>query len=75
MCSNTKDYFSLFEQISTDFVSEINQNQTACYDLLSSIGAINEELPKIEEFYFKVKEMRMGLEKMHKTIKAHPQNK
>ena len=30
--------------------------------MLSKMGIINEELPKLEELYSKVKEMRMSLE-------------
>ncbi len=72
MCGNTKEYFSLFEQMTVDYCEEINQNQSAFYDLISKLNSVGEELPRLEEFYFKVKEMRLGLEKMHKLIKAHP---
>ncbi len=52
-----------------DYCQEINENQSGFYDLISKLNSVSEELPKIEEFYFKVKEMRLGLEKMHKLLK------
>jgi hypothetical protein len=70
MSSNTLEYFNIFEKMTDDYCQEIDQNQSAFYDLISKFNCISEELPKIEEFYFKVKEMRLGLEKMHKTLKS-----
>jgi hypothetical protein len=52
-----------------DYCEEINLNQSAFYDLISKLNSISEELPKLEEFYFKVKEMRLGLKKMHELVK------
>jgi len=54
-----------------DYCEEINQNQSAFYDLIAKLNSISDELPKLEEFYLKVKEMRLGLEKMHKLIKSN----
>lgn len=71
MCVNTKDYFFTFEHMIADYCEEINKNQSAFYDLISKFNSITEELPKIEEFYYKVKEMRLGLEKMYKHIKSN----
>jgi hypothetical protein len=72
MCENTTEYFSLFEKMSSDYCEEINKNQSALFDLISKLNSVGEELPRLEEFYFKVKEMRLGLEKMYKIIKTHP---
>jgi hypothetical protein len=69
MCNNTKEYFQIFESMMNDYTEEINKNQSALYDLISKLNGIGDELPKIEEFYFKVKEMRLGLEKMYKLVK------
>ena len=33
--------------------------------MLSKMGIINEELPKLEELYLKVKEMRTSLEQIY----------
>jgi hypothetical protein len=55
-----------------DYCSEINQNQTDFYNLISKLSSVTDELPKIEEFYYKVKEMRLGLEKMYKLLKSSP---
>jgi len=33
------------------------------------MNAISEELPKLEELFLKVKEMRLGLEKTYKLVK------
>ncbi len=55
-----------------DYCDEINQNQSAFYDLIAKLNSISDELPNLEEFYLKVKEMRLGLEKMHKLIKSNP---
>jgi hypothetical protein len=71
MCFNTDEYFTLFEKMSIDYCNEINQNQAAFYDMISKLNSVGEELPKLEEFYYKVKEMRLGLEKMYKLIKSN----
>jgi hypothetical protein len=73
MCGNTKDYFELFERMIGDYCEEINLNQTVFYEMLSKMNTISDDLPKIEELYYKVKEMRLGLEKMYKLIKANNQ--
>jgi hypothetical protein len=54
-----------------DYCEEINQNQANLYDLVAKLNGISEELPKIEELFFKVKEMRLGLEKLYKLVKAN----
>ena len=54
---NTNVHFDKFE--------EIKQNQNALFDMLSKMGIINEELPKLEELYSKVKEMRVALESVY----------
>lgn len=69
MCSNTNEYFTVFDNMINDYSIEINQNQSAFYDLISKLNTISEDMPKIEDLYFKVKEMRLGLEKMYKLIK------
>lgn len=73
MCENSKQYFDVFEKMINDYCEEFNSNQAAFYDLISKLNGISDELPKIEELYFKVKEMRLGLEKMCKIIKSNPQ--
>lgn len=70
MCSNTQEYFSVFEKMTDDYCEEISKNQSTFYDLISKFNTISDELPKVEEFYFKVKEMRFGLEKMYKILKS-----
>jgi hypothetical protein len=57
--------------MTTDYCEEINQTQSSFYEMISKMNQVSEELPKIEEFYYKVKEMRLGLEKMHKLIKSN----
>jgi hypothetical protein len=69
MCDNTFTHFKLFDNMIEDYCQEINHNQIAFYDFISKFNIIAEELPKIEELFFKVKEMRLGLEKMYKLIK------
>jgi hypothetical protein len=54
-----------------DYCEEINQNQANFYDLIAKLNSISEEFPKIEELFFKVKEMRLGLEKLYKLVKAN----
>jgi hypothetical protein len=71
MCSNTQNYLNVFEPMVHDYCEEINQNQANLYDLLSKLNSITEEFPKLEELFFKVKEMRLGLEKMYKLVKAN----
>jgi hypothetical protein len=36
--------------------------------MLSKFNIINDELPKLAELYSKVKEMRIGIEKLHKEM-------
>ena len=62
---NTNVHFDKFEEIVNDYIEEIKQNQNALFDMLSKIGIINEELPKLEELYLKVKEMRTSLEQIY----------
>jgi len=52
-----------------DYTDEINQNLHGFYEMISKMSVISEELPKLEELYLKVKEMRLGLEKTYKLIK------
>jgi hypothetical protein len=71
MCTNTQNYFKIFESMIIDYCEEINQNQATLYDLIAKMSSCSEEFPKIEELFFKVKEMRLGLEKMYKLVKSN----
>ena len=62
---NTNVHFDKFEEIVNDYIEEIKQNQNALFDMLSKMGIINDELPKLEELYSKVKEMRVALESIY----------
>ena len=62
---NTNLHFDKFEEIINEYIEEIKQNQNALFDMLSKMGIINEELPKLEELYSKVKEMRVALETIY----------
>ena len=72
--TNTNDHFSTFENVIKDYTEEIKQNQAALYEMLSKFNVINEELPRLEELYYKVKEMRTGLEKLYKEISVNKDN-
>jgi len=37
--------------------------------MISKMNVISEEIPKLEELFLKVKEMRLGLEKTYKLVK------
>ena len=65
MSHNTNLHFDKFEELINEYIEEIKQNQNALFDMLSKMGIINEELPKLEELYSKVKEMRMALEQIY----------
>jgi len=62
---NTNLYFDKFDELINEYIEEIKQNQNALFDMLSKMGIINEELPKLEELYLKVKEMRTSLEQIY----------
>ena len=62
---NTNLHLGKFEEIIDDYVEEIKQNQNALFDMLSKMGIINDELPKLEELYSKVKEMRVALDNIY----------
>ena len=62
---NTNLHINKFEEIMNDYIEEIKQNQNALFDMLSKMGIINEDLPKLEELYSKVKEMRVALESIY----------
>ena len=64
--NNTKQHFELFNDIVKDYVNEIEQNQNSLYEMISKMAIINDELPRVEELYYKIKEMRIGLEKVYK---------
>ena len=70
MCTNTHEHFDTFQAIINDYSEEIKSNQGALYEMLSKFNVINEELPKLEELYYKVKEMRTGLEKLYREYSA-----
>ena len=65
MSHNTNLHFDKFDELIKEYIEEIKQNQNALFDMLSKMGIINEELPKLEELYSKVKEMRMALEQIY----------
>ena len=65
MSHNTNLHFDKFEEMINEYIEEIKQNQNALFDMLSKIGIINEELPKLEELYLKVKEMRTALDQIY----------
>ena len=62
---NTNAHFDKFEEIINEYIEEIKQNQNALFDMLSKMGIINDELPKLEELYSKVKEMRVALDNIY----------
>ena len=62
---NTNLHFDKFDELINEYIEEIKQNQNALFDMLSKMGIINEELPKLEELYSKVKEMRIALEQIY----------
>ena len=72
--TNTHEHFSTFENVIKDYTEEIKQNQAALYEMLSKFNVINEELPRLEELYYKVKEMRTGLEKLYKELSVNKDN-
>ena len=57
------------ESVILDYTEEINQNLHGFYEMISKMNTISEELPKLEELFLKVKEMRLGLEKTFKLVK------
>ena len=65
---NTNLHFEKFDEIINEYIEEIKQNQMALFDMLSKMSIINEELPKLEELFYKIKEMRMALEQVYKDI-------
>ena len=65
MSHNTNQHFDKFEELINEYIEEIKQNQNALFDMLSKMGIINDELPKLEELYEKVKEMRTSLEQVY----------
>ena len=77
MCSNTKDHFDIFIKLVNDFQSEIKMNQDALCEMISKLNELNDQLPVLEEFYYKVKEMRIGLDKLYKELEknAHKNSK
>ena len=62
---NTNVHFDKFEEIINEYIEEIKQNQNALFDMLSKMRIINDELPKLEELYSKVKEMRVALDNIY----------
>lgn len=67
ICTNTDEYMNMFQLIIEDYCNEIQLNQTTLFEMISKLNAINNELPRLEEFYYKVREMRYGLEKTYKA--------
>ena len=65
MSQNTNQHFEKFEELINEYIEEIKQNQSALFDMLSTMGIINDELPKLEELYNKVKEMRIALDQVY----------
>ena len=65
MSQNTNQHFEKFEELIGEYIEEIKQNQSALFDMLSKMGIINDELPKLEELYNKVKEMRIALDQVY----------
>lgn len=65
MSQNTNQHFEKFEELINEYIEEIKQNQSALFDMLSKMGIINDELPKLEELYNKVKEMRIALDQVY----------
>lgn len=68
ICINTNSHFKVFESMIKDYSNEIQMNQDAMHEMLSKFNIINDELPKLAELYSKVKEMRIGIEKLHKEM-------
>ena len=66
--TNTNDHFEEFSTIIEEYCEEISANQTALYEMISKMTIINDELPQLEELYYKVREIRIGLDKMYKEI-------
>ena len=62
---NTNVHFDKFEEIINEYIEEIKQNQNSLFDMLSKMGIINDELPKLEELYSKIKEMRVALDNIY----------
>lgn len=67
VCSNTNEYMKMLKVILEDYCNEIKLNQTTFFEMISKLNSINNELPRLEEFYYKVREMRLGLEKTYKA--------
>ena len=65
MSQNTNQHFEKFEELINEYIEEIKQNQSTLFDMLSKMGIINDELPKLEELYNKVKEMRIALDQVY----------
>ena len=38
--------------------------------MIAKLNIVSEDLPKLEELYLKLKEMRLGLEKTYKLVKT-----
>lgn len=72
---STKEHFDIFNNIINDYVNEIEQNQICLYELISKMNIINDELPRVEELYYKIKEMRIGLEKVYKEYSKQMEKK
>ncbi len=66
--TNTDNHFEEFSTIIEEYCEEISANQTALYEMISKMTIINDELPQLEELYHKVREIRIGLDKMYKEI-------
>ena len=66
--TNTNNHFEEFSTIIEEYCEEISANQTALYEMISKMTIINDELPQLEELYYKVREIRIGLDKMYKEI-------
>lgn len=72
---STKEHFDIFNNIINDYANEIEQNQICLYELISKMNIINDELPRVEELYYKIKEMRIGLEKVYKEYSKQMEKK
>lgn len=66
---NTKEYFSVFDDLIKDYSIEMTQNTALLHDTFSKLNEISDELPQLEDLYQKVREMRMGLEVVYKHVK------
>ena len=66
---NTFNYTEVFQSMIKDYNGEINHNTKLLTDIFSKMNVLNEELPKLEELYEKIHEMKNLLEVVYKSIK------